>query len=889
MHARTLKRRATAARADQARAAAAAAHPRWLRRPSSAKPRSSRALLLACCALLASCTQDFDSFYTEKGDGGPGGGGSAGAADASADGSGGAAGSSGGGGSGGSAGSVTGGAGGAGGTCADGKKACDDTCVDVNDPDFGCSDTGCAPCKTANATATCAAGACSIASCDPGFANCNSSAGDGCEVDLRSDPSNCGTCERICTLPHASAQCVNSECTVDACDVGFEKCDADEATGCDTNTAADPRACGSCANDCFDTPGNWECTTGQCALSSCPTGLANCDGTGCDVNTDTSLANCGFCGNACAPARATGVCQAGECKVLKCEDGYADCDNNPVNGCERNLKTDPDHCGVCDRSCSAAGVTTRLCQAGACAPVCAGGAADCATPLSPQLDDGCEVTLATDADHCGACGRSCSTSNVQSRQCSAGQCAPSCSPGFGDCTAPSSPQPDDGCETNISSNTLNCGACGRTCATAGVSALSCTGGLCTSSCTGTRGNCTRPSAPAADDGCERDLAADESNCGSCGRACSYSGVAVRQCTAGSCTSTCSPGFGNCIQPASGVADDGCETNLASSADNCGACGRPCSYANVVTRSCVSGLCESSCSTGFGNCATPAAPSTDNGCESSLNTDPANCGACDRKCSTVGTSSVSCGGGLCNAACVPGRGDCSRPAAPAADNGCETDTNTNVAHCGACSRACSTAGVASLSCSGGSCSPSCDLGLGDCSRPVAPAADNGCETNVSANASSCGACGEACPSGFACGSSTCGCATNSDCNAGGNGECKTGVCECDRIGQDQLCRPGERCKADGVQALCSCNGGGACGGSETCCAAGCKALATDAANCGACGHACPPGFACAGSSCACNGDASCNAGSAGTCAAGACKCGATTCAAGERCQANGSCG
>src|SRR5690606_4236918 len=99
-----------------------------------------------------------------------------------------------------------------------------------------------------------------------------------------------------------------------------------------------------------------------------------------------------------------------------------------------------------------------------------------------------------------------------------------------------------------------------------------------------------PAAPAADDGCEQDLGSNADNCGSCGRSCSYSGVATRQCSGGSCTSSCNPGFGNCSQPASGVPDDGCETNLGTNPDNCGACGRPCSYANTTSRSCVAGLC-----------------------------------------------------------------------------------------------------------------------------------------------------------------------------------------------------------------------------------------------------------------------------------------------------------
>jgi hypothetical protein len=34
--------------------------------------------------------------------------------------------------------------------------------------------------------------------CSPGFANCDGEASDGCEVDLESDPTNCGACGVSC-------------------------------------------------------------------------------------------------------------------------------------------------------------------------------------------------------------------------------------------------------------------------------------------------------------------------------------------------------------------------------------------------------------------------------------------------------------------------------------------------------------------------------------------------------------------------------------------------------------------------------------------------------------------------------------------------------------------
>src|SRR5262249_10521751 len=79
----------------------------------------------------------------------------------------------------------------------------------------------------------------------------------------------------------------------------------------------------------------------------------------------------------------------------------------------------------------------------------------------------------------------------------------------------------------------------------------------------------------------------------------------------------------------GIASDGCEANLASSATNCGACGHACST-NNDTPACRSGACAVSCNAGFGNCDGNVAT----GCEANLNTSVANCGACGNSCATL---------------------------------------------------------------------------------------------------------------------------------------------------------------------------------------------------------------------------------------------------------------
>jgi len=77
-------------------------------------------------------------------------------------------------------------------------------CVKLNDI-FDCA----ALCDNRpHAQTRCNAAGCVFQSCDLGYADCNNDMKDGCEVDLRSDPSNCGVC---------SSRCLATDCNLGSC------------------------------------------------------------------------------------------------------------------------------------------------------------------------------------------------------------------------------------------------------------------------------------------------------------------------------------------------------------------------------------------------------------------------------------------------------------------------------------------------------------------------------------------------------------------------------------------------------------------------------------------------------------------------------------------------
>src|SRR5207248_2751921 len=142
-------------------------------------------------------------------------------------------------------------------------------------------------------------------------------------------------------------------------------------------------------------------------------------------------------------------CRMGQCGVAGCDNGWADCDADPKNGCEINLTGDTAHCGACGTICSSQNGAAS-CLGGACAIACKPGFANC----DGDLANGCETNLMSDTANCGACGTLCSGRNG-APACSGGACAIACAAGFADCDR----DPANGCEIHVAVDPLNCGAC----------------------------------------------------------------------------------------------------------------------------------------------------------------------------------------------------------------------------------------------------------------------------------------------------------------------------------------------------------------------------------------------------------------------------------------------
>jgi len=303
-----------------------------------------------------------------------------------------------------------------------------------------------------------------------------------CSTNLSNDSNNCGQCGKECPVEfgylHMTSTCVNGTCEP-VCEkvtrymkppLTFADCNKVLEDGCEINVSTDPNNCGACGKKCAD---GVACIDGKCG---CDPGFDVCNGECVDVRNDDD--NCGACGNACqtppdagaAPEHMHYGCIDKQCGQLKCDDAagetWADCDQDQKNGCEVYVgavwgsEFDPNNCGKCGKQCTG----DQL-----CAVTLTGGVPECTCENPQHTRCGSVETwnldcydLLNDVENCGTCFNKCTafTSNTVAA-CRKGVCEVECAPGWGDCDD----NPKNGCETNLKISDGHCGACGNRCDT----------------------------------------------------------------------------------------------------------------------------------------------------------------------------------------------------------------------------------------------------------------------------------------------------------------------------------------------------------------------------------------------------------------------------------------
>src|SRR5579871_3660204 len=210
------------------------------------------------------------------------------------------------------------------------------------------------------------------------------------------------------------------------------------------------------------------CVIGCMSDDRCGGGTGKCCNGGC-ADTATDPANCGQCAKACSAANQQSTCAGGQCQPGACDAGWGDCDGNPANGCEANLHIDPNNCTACGMKCAFPHANSS-CADGCYISACVFGFDNCDNDMNDA--NGCETSVLTDANNCGACGQLCKGLPNATANCAAGNCVLGmCNMGFADCDM----NPMNGCEVNFLSDPKNCGACGNVCP---MNLPGCTMGAC---------------------------------------------------------------------------------------------------------------------------------------------------------------------------------------------------------------------------------------------------------------------------------------------------------------------------------------------------------------------------------------------------------------------------
>ena len=260
----------------------------------------------------------------------------------------------------------------------------DNDCDNQTDEDFNllADPANCGACGNVcsfpNASAACVSGQCQIASCNHGHWDLNSNPADGCEytctktagdditcngvdddcdgqadedVNLLTDPANCGTCGNMCSFQNAAAACSAGICALSACNAGYWNLNGNPADGCEyacTKTTSSDVVCDGRDNDCD--MGIDE----DFVLSTCVKGVGEC----ARIGNLSCTAGVGAC-DAVPGAPSAEICDG--------RDNDCDGEADEHNVCNTNKDTDgdgvPDSKDVCKDTKKGAAVDKQGCLA----------------------------------------------------------------------------------------------------------------------------------------------------------------------------------------------------------------------------------------------------------------------------------------------------------------------------------------------------------------------------------------------------------------------------------------------------------------------------------------------------------------------------------------------
>jgi len=168
------------------------------------------------------------------------------------------------------------------------------------------------------------------------------------------DPTHCGQCGNQCVFSNATAACQQGECTLGQCEPGWDNCNEKLEDGCEFPVSDDLNNCGACGHVCDLEHARPDCQDGVCIVASCETDFGDCNRKvqdGCEVYLLESREHCGGCGQTCSFEGTDSRCSQGVCEIISCYSSYKDCNKDARDGCEANLDSDADNCGVCGKKC----------------------------------------------------------------------------------------------------------------------------------------------------------------------------------------------------------------------------------------------------------------------------------------------------------------------------------------------------------------------------------------------------------------------------------------------------------------------------------------------------------------------------------------------------------